>query len=220
MIITIGRESASRPQKIYHKDNFLYLPIQKNASSWGIDFFSNIKWDEILLNDSVKQDQFIMDKNIIVFLRHPMDRWYSAVAEYFSALDYTTEDNEYILDEKILNLIFDAVRIDGHSDLQIKWLLGLHLNKCTFFNIGDPLFEYKLHRFLHQKKLTTKLQPLSKFKPTHTTNINFMKTTIIKQLKQHAENKPYLLHNISAFYRPDFELFYWLSNNQLFFKVD
>lgn len=220
MIISLTRESASRPQKIYHKNNFIYLPMQKNASSWGSNFFSNIKWEKISIIDKNKQDQFISDKNIIVFLRHPMDRWYSGIAEYFARKQHIDEDQEFILNKELLDLIFSAVRLDGHSDLQIKWLLGLHLNQCTFFNIQDPSFEYNVHRFLHQKKLISKLLPLSKFKPTHTSNISVMKTSIIKQLKDHAVQYPFLLQNISSFYASDFEFFYWLSNNDLFFKVE
>ena len=220
MIITLGKESIIHPNEYYQKDNFIYLPMQKNASTWGKEFFTKIKWDKILYTNKENYEQSLVGKDIIIFLREPINRWYSAVAQYFDLQEYIIKDQEYILDKKLLDLIFSAVRIDNHSDLQIKWLLGLCLNKCTFFNIDDPLFEYSLHRFLHKNSLITTLEPLSKFKPTHTTETHIMKTSIIAQLKEQTKNNSHYLGSVTYFNSPDIEFFNWLKANDLFFKIE
>lgn len=172
---------------------FAYIPILKNAHTFGSHFFN--------LVDNYHEIENFRDKKYIVFLRDPFKRWYSAVTQWF----YSQEVNEnFEIDPITLKLIFSAVCLDSHGDLQIKYLNGLSLSRCVFFNTDDDNFEYNLFHFV--KHVLNKDLPKDPIQDYNIGTINPVKNNIRTQLKLAIDKNPKYYNNIKHFYMPDLKL--------------
>lgn len=171
---------------------YCYIPILKNAHSWGVEIF------ETLYNFAPTND--IRNKKYIVFLRDPIRRWYSSVSQWFVG----KVDNNFKLDSLTLELIFDAVRLDDHGNLQSSYLYGLNLNDCIFFNIDEENFEFKLSHFLN--KYLGYVQPLTNFENKHRSTDNLLKINLNNQLTNYVKENTSRLDKIRFYYKPDIDL--------------
>ena len=218
MIIGRLSNSSQTPRRFITNEisQYCYIPILKNAHSFGIRIFADFA-------DFTEVPRLKTDKKYIVFLRNPINRWYSAVAQYVSMnfnddgqiLSYDEVKNtdinnqtrkKIVLDTFILKLFFDAVRLDTHSDLQLKELYGINTHNCVFFNLDDSEFNFNL---LHFMKTKMKCRVPNEFTNQH--QINFskfssFKTDIIRQLQDYTILHPKALSSVNFYYREDFEL--------------
>lgn len=204
------------------ESNYCYIPILKNASIFGLNLFQKqLGFSEV--------ENINSPKKFIVFLRDPIKRWYSGVAQYF-AMNVDNEGNfihnsnlnlsrddvgnvsraNYYLDEKTLKLVFDAVRLDDHADLQIFNLLGLDTDDCFFFNIDDDHFNSRIFDFVRNIMKVT--LPKS-FKVIENHSIKFndtskssFKKNIKNQLLNAVKNNDEILKNVYHYYYYDTEL--------------
>ena len=95
--------------------DLMYINIPKNASSWtklnckdwGWEFF-NYHSDNLY------------HKHSLIVLRDPVDRWLSGIAEYFF-LYHKNLDFAHI-SRPFLDLIFDRVAFDDHTEKQILFI--------------------------------------------------------------------------------------------------
>lgn len=211
MIITLGADMANRPCGIYGNDisEFCYIPIMKNAHTWGVKFFQeNFNFRQIRKPDEAHD--IPQNKKFIIIFRDPTDRWYSGVAQYFYMHMGLDPARDYKLDDHMINLIFNAVKLDGHTDNQISYLLGLNFSNCYFFNFNDKEFEFKLKLFTQRINLGTIKKDIA---PINQTKNSVLKNSIIKQLLDAQITNPSLFKNVTQFYKPDMQLYHYLQTN-------
>lgn len=223
MIININKDHYLYNTGYFTNDSsaYCYVPIYKNAHSFGMYYFEKfLKYKAV--------EMLPQNKQFIVFLRNPVERWMSAVAEYFNwhvnlkgklqsekIVDTDIFTNKkrkpYIIPDELLHLVFSAVRLDVHGDLQIKSLLGLNTDRCVFFNIDDPNFVLKLNTFVFRKMKTKEpyVYSLENEFPVSIVNANAnnsFKKQIVEQLRTVIQNNSSYRTMIYHYYNPDFQL--------------
>jgi hypothetical protein len=101
-----------------------YIHIPKNASSFvkGVLIGSGGFWhhSETLINSN---------ENLII-LRDPIDRWLSGITQYLH--------NSKQIDMP-MELVFDKITFDDHTDLQTYFLQGVDLTSTTYMMVNDLL---------------------------------------------------------------------------------
>lgn len=121
------------PGGMFVKDDFCYIPIPKNSSSYIGQLLAKNGWgfDNFLTTD-------LTDKTIIVLLREPTDRWISGISQYLcstllkngrSEIDIINNWNMIIQD-----LIFDRIIFDDHTEKQVYFIDSIPRENCVFFN--------------------------------------------------------------------------------------
>lgn len=153
------------------ESNYCYRAIEKNAHLWGKEYF------KIAANFSETED--FLDKKYIIFLRDPIRRWFSGMAEWFYL--NTEHDVNYVLDKHILKLIFTTVEFDYHTDTQISFLEGLERKDFIFFDINDHNFMINLNHFTQTKM---NLRPPKNLNKIHFIEENQYKMKIFEQLQR------------------------------------
>jgi len=104
--------------------NKTYIHIPKNASSFvkGVLIGSGGFWhhSETLINSN---------ENLII-LRDPIDRWLSGITQYLH--------NSKQIDMPV-ELVFDKITFDDHTDLQTYFLQDADLTSTTYMMVDDLL---------------------------------------------------------------------------------
>lgn len=210
MIFTINGDSAERNQGLYGKDDcdFVYVPILKNAHAWGIQYFTKNAGFSLIPNSKENYKVIPQQKNFIIFLRDPIDRWCSGIAEYFWHLPNMNVNAPYTLDDKELRFVLDAVSLDPHTAKQINWLLGLSVANCITFLLEDPHFSEKVQFFtknqINKKEMTHTLPA------NHKANESVFKKSIINQLQHLLKNNTKYLSRLKQYYACDFEIYNYI----------
>ncbi|CAB4128260.1 hypothetical protein UFOVP112_16 [uncultured Caudovirales phage] len=107
-------------------NNLMYVNIPKNASSWTKPNLLDFKWE--IYNYHTDN---LYHKTAMVVLRDPVERWASGMAEYLYLYhrDWTAD----AFTAPMLELIFDKIAFDDHTEKQVYFLEGLDLSRCIFF---------------------------------------------------------------------------------------
>ena len=138
----LGRMWASKGhiqgECMSHWDSpYMYVYIPKNASSWTKPNLQDHGWEFY----NYKTDQ--LDKHALVVLRDPVDRWLSGIAECMT-LYHPTFD---FRDPESVELVFDRVTFDDHTERQVYFLDGLDTSNTTFFWC-DESYRQKFSHFM------------------------------------------------------------------------
>lgn len=214
MLIGLGKNFENSTLGMYGKSGceLAFVPIHKNAHTWGVEFFSKNYGFTKIENLTVKDQK---DLRYIVFLRDPIERWYSGavqflISAYFNAIP---DSGEVVLDDATLKFMFSAVRLDAHTDIQRRYIMHLNILDTFFFNVDDVNFYLKLDKWLKEIGYNFKLEKLDKsnknhvsIDPTNQSGDSKLKLRLIQQLKDAAASNPEYLNNIKNYYRPDLEL--------------
>lgn len=132
---------------------YAYVPIPKNAHTWGRKFFDTQCQMRTPYNWQIDD---LSDFSFIVFLRDPIERWIKGITTYLMERpdrwqrllqDYTNGEN-YNFD-----LIFDGVTFDTHTAPQSLFIESLDTNTVTFFNTDVDNFQNSLRKFILEKNL-------------------------------------------------------------------
>jgi len=107
--------------------DLMYINIPKNASSWTKPNLQDWGWEFY----NYHTDQ--LDKTAIVVLRDPVERWLSGIAECLT-LYHPTFD---LQDMETVELIFDRIVFDDHTEQQVKFLQGIDTDRCIFLWCDD-----------------------------------------------------------------------------------
>lgn len=180
------------------KSNYCYLPIKKNATNWGLDFFNTV-------SKTTKLEEFIIhrhlyyDKKFIIFLRDPLERWYSGIAQWYAERKVS---HNFKLDPLTIELLCQAVKIDVHTERQTMYFYFLEYDDCVFFNLDDTNFVNNLTKFLEIKAGFPKLNVSIPKKYTSDELEN--KKSIIRQLKKALKDNPKYLEQVKRFYQEDY----------------
>jgi hypothetical protein len=121
------------PGGMFVKDDFIYVPIPKNSSSYIGQMLLKNGWGvgNFLTTDLSK-------KKIIVLLRNPTDRWLSGMAQYMCSTllknDRTSSDIINNWNTVTQDLIFDRVIFDDHTEKQVYFINSIPRENCVFFD--------------------------------------------------------------------------------------
>lgn len=177
-----------------------YVPIHKNASSIGIEFFSKkCGWKSYI---GKHREVFTKDKNFLIFVREPISRWISGVSEYFNIMrNANHKDNTPLpLDDMIYDLLVDGVSFDVHTEPQATFLYNLPYRKCKLI-LMDENFTSNVKDFAEQE-LGVEFD--SSF--FHTDNITAYEQSIRSELKNRLLNNPQHLNKLKLHLNGDYFL--------------
>lgn len=189
----------------------VYVPIHKNAHTWGVEFFSVNYGFEKIKDITVERQNHL---KYIVFLRDPMKRWFSGAAQFLVNNFYTGVSDDLVeVDDKILHTMFSAVRIDPHTDLQRAYVTDLNIMHVHFFNIDEEMFYLEFTQWLDAISDYFNLRKLNKdqaehvvVQPTHLTTESILKTKLVQILRDFLDKNPRYLLELKSYYKPDYEL--------------
>ena len=203
-----GRHKDHRYGACYvnHDLKKFYVNIPKCASNWGKHAFKySFKWESSNYHDAELLNQ---GYTAIVFLRDPIDRWTSGMAEYIDRYGYDVKSFTHQLEKQqlALDIINKTVTFDEHTAEQIMFLERLDTDTTTWFctegdlnqNVADYL----------RKELGIE-NNLSELKPAYTSIENKCK----------HKNKQWFLDNFIRFksIKKHFELDIDLYNSVKFY---
>lgn len=115
-----------------HPDtNLMYIYIPKNATSWTKPNLQDWNWEVY----NYHTDTVVKNKQAMVVLRDPLERWISGIAEYLYLHHYDVNPWEFTT--HMINLIFDRVCFDDHTEKQISFLHGIERKNCIFFKCDE-----------------------------------------------------------------------------------
>ena len=129
----------SKMPKFQSNGSYTYAWIYKNAHQSLRTFFYS-------LNFSIEYQHYNYippNENIIVVLRDPLERWVSGLVQYLSGRVPNVR-----LDDDIMKICIDHTVMDLHTELQVKFLYGLKLDKCIFFYMDSNL-NHNLSKFFN-----------------------------------------------------------------------
>jgi len=174
--------------------NYIYVPILKNAHSFGVEYFKNIAGFELTTD--------LQNKTLIIFLRDPIKRWISAVTQWFY-MNVPGEDQtlDYIIDPVMMKMIFSAVVLDAHSSKQSDLLDYINLENTVCFNVDDINFTENLNHFI--STFMNLPLPSTQPKKVNVSSEKPFKNHIIKQIETELQNNKSRMDNLKLFYQAD-----------------
>jgi hypothetical protein len=181
-------------QCMSHPDmNLMYVNIPKNASSWTKPNLLDWGWEFY----NYRTDG--LNKPALVVLRDPVDRWLSGIAEYFTLYHPGLRTDEITLG--FLDLVFDRITFDDHTDLQVKFIEGLDTEQCTFFWC-DHAYKEKFSKFLNTHNMTNRY---FKYADQHVSKNSPVRSNWKTLFGNHLENSKYLAQ-VKDYFKQDYEL--------------
>jgi hypothetical protein len=170
--------------------DLMYVYIPKNASSWTKPNLQDFGWEFYNYHTDG------LNKHAMVVLRDPVDRWLSGIAEYL-----TLYHTNLILEPNILNLIFDRICFDDHTDRQVNFIHGLDTDNCTFFRC-DQYYRDDFSTFLDEHNMPNRyhryeFQHVSKLSPVR----DGFKNIFLREI-----TNPKYLQAVKDYFSADYEL--------------
>jgi hypothetical protein len=131
-----------------HPDSpLMYINIPKNASSWTKP--NLIDWGWQFYNFHTDN----LEKKAIVVLRDPIERWVSGISEYLTLYHPTMG----VPAQETVELIFDRVCFDDHTERQIRFIDGLDTDNCIFL-LCDGNYRSKFSQLLIEHGMPNRYQ--------------------------------------------------------------
>ena len=189
-----------KPGGIFVKNNLCYIPIPKNSSSYI---------GQLLLKNGWRTDNFLTadlsNKNIIILLRDPKERWISGMAEYLSSLLKNGKTSSYYIDNwngMVQDLIFDQIIFDDHTEKQVYFIQDVPRENCVFFDSSrQPEQAIKQYLSARRVDLNTDAEI-----DRNQTQGNEHKETLASFLLEQLDKDPGLLNKLMNKYREDYTL--------------
>ena len=128
-----------------HKNKKFYVNIPKNATNWGKLWATNNN-----LGTSNYHNTQLLQKGYqpIVFLRDPLDRWYTGLAEWLDR--YGVIRHDYLFTSEILSLLVERVAFDEHTEEQVMFLENIDTDNAVFFRVDNNLVLNFRHYVEHE----------------------------------------------------------------------
>jgi hypothetical protein len=144
-------------------------------------------------------------------LRDPVERWLSGIAEYLHR--YQDKNFTNNLSKETLDLIFDRVAFDDHTEKQAYFCHGIHRYRSLFFRCDSTLTELFTH-FLTSNGVDI---DTSRIPPANVTATNQDKFNIKEKFRGIVENNKKYKDKLIDYLKADFDLidsvnFYPLDN--------
>lgn len=179
--------------------NMAYVNIPKNASVWTKNRLISLGWEEGNYYTDSNQSHDFHKKTFIVALRDPVDRWCSGIAEYFTIYHPGVTINH--LYPQMLDLIFDRVTFDDHTEKQVCFIEGCDIKNCVFLKVNQ---QYKLS-FSNYLKLAGIPNRFDTLAVEHRT-LQGNKHKLLRYFTQLVEKEPRYLKQLKEYYKQDYNL--------------
>lgn len=175
--------------------DLMYINIPKNASSWTKTNLKDWNWEFY----NYHTDN-LYHKHALVVLRDPVDRWLSGISEYMY-LHHRNFDVGHI-SNTFLNLVFDRIAFDDHTDSQVLFLQNLNLSNCTFFWCDESYRENFSH-FLNSTKMPNNYYS---YNYQHVTKDEPIRSKFKKIFQQAIENNSKYNQKLQWYFAKDYNL--------------
>jgi hypothetical protein len=178
--------------KRLYLDNFVYIPILKNAHRYTSTILA-------AYNFQLDYNISLENKDIIVVLRDPIERWFAGVAQF---LNWHVPNLD--INEETMKLLTNIIVLDGHTRSQTKFLVGVDTENCVFFNCDQPNFEEKLHDYCRRYlggivDMNNLYNRAESYNSTGDVYINFK--TLLKEICH-----PHFFSKLKKYYEEDYKL--------------
>lgn len=170
-----------------------YLHIPVNASSWGKTVFSSLGFIQDTLN---------CDFSTIIFFRDPIDRWLSGLATWLTCrLPQHTPITDIRGNTAVLDILFDTVRQDPHTETQSFFVQHVDWNRARCFYMDAAFNQY------FQDYISTSFNKnISGFPRQHETTLEGGKLIPKTYFRQALESNPKYLSRVLEYFEPDRQL--------------
>ena len=190
-----------KPGGMFVKNNLCYVPIPKNSSSYIGQLLLKNGWD---IDNFLTTD--LTNKNIIVLLRDPKERWISGMVQYLcSSLLKHHKTSGYLIDnwnDMMQDLIFDQIIFDDHTEKQVYFIQDIPRENCVFFDSAkQPGQVIKQYLSTHNVDLNTDINL-----DRNQTQGNEHKEVLVGFLQDQLDKNPNLLTKLMTKYREDYTL--------------
>lgn len=180
---------------------WFWINIPKNASS----FTQTLLAHELLWFEHDFHQMDLTNKVAWVVLRDPVDRWLSGMAEYITRYHRDFDFDQ--LNQQSLDLIFDRVAFDDHTESQVYFFDGVDRNKIKWFWCG-PGYEQTLIRWLQSIDLLpeqyTVPEQVRQF--TYATCDDAVKQEIKSKFSLILEQSPKYLTSVKSYFDQDYRV--------------
>ena len=189
------------PGGMFVKNNLVYIPIPKNSSSYIGQLLLKNGWD---ISNFLTTD--LTNKQLIILLRDPIDRWISGMAEYLcSSLltnGRTSDDIIKNWNGVVQDLVFDQVIFDDHTEKQVYFIQSVPRENCVFFNsTKQPEQAVKQYLTIQGIDLNTDIEL-----DRNQTQGNKYKESLVNFLRDQLAQNPSLTNKLMNTYREDYKL--------------
>lgn len=171
--------------------DLMYVNIPKNASSWTKPNLQDWGWQFY----NYHTDK--IDKTAIVVLRDPIERWISGIAEYLTLY----HPNFSLHNVETLDLIFDRVVFDDHTERQVNFIHGLDTKRCIFLWCGENYRE-NFSKLLAEHNMPNKY---FNYNYQHTSESSSIRKKFKEILSRELENSKYV-EPVTRYFEADYQL--------------
>ena len=189
------------PGGMFVKDNLVYIPIPKNSSSYIGQLLLKNNWN---IGNFLTTD--LTNKQLIILLRDPVDRWISGMAEYLcSSLlknGRTSDDIIKNWNNIVQDLVFDRVIFDDHTEKQVYFIQSIPIENCVFFN-STKQPEQAVKQYLTMQNLDLNIDIVI---DRNQTQGNKYKEPLVNFLRDQLAQNPSLTNKLMNTYREDYTL--------------
>ena len=173
------------------ESDLMYVNIPKNASSWTKPNLMDWGWEFYNYHtDNI-------DKTAIVVLRDPIERWLSGIAEYLTLYHPMLQFNNL----EGVDLIFDRVVFDDHTERQINFIHGLDSEKCIFLKC-DEHYRENLSQLLTEHNMPNKYW---NYEPQHVSASSPERKRFKHIFSREIQNSKYF-NKVQEYFKQDYEL--------------
>jgi hypothetical protein len=190
------------PGGIFVKDNLVYIPIPKNSSSYVGQLLLKNNWN---ISNFLTTD--LTNKQIIILLRDPVDRWISGMAQYLcsSLLGRHCRTSDDIIknwNSIVQDLVFDRIIFDDHTEKQVYFIQSVPKENCVFFDSAkQPDQAIKQYLATQDVDLNINIDC-----DRNKTQGNSYKEILVSFLRHQLAQNPSLTNKLMNTYREDYIL--------------
>jgi hypothetical protein len=174
--------------------NHAYLHIPVNASCWGKTIFSSAGFRP--------DNQFSIppDCTVVVFLRDPIERWLSGLSTWLTyRLPQHTDMTKVRNNTTLLDVLFDTIKQDDHTERQMFFLQNLNTDQIKFFLIGSE-FQSSVNKYF----LLNFNQDISKYPKENATTFESGKLKPREYFQTVLESNTKYLNRVKEFFECDY----------------
>ena len=189
------------PGGMFVKDHLCYIPIPKNSSSYIGQLLLKNGWD---IGNFLTTD--LTNKQLIILLRDPIDRWISGMAQYLCSVllknGRTSDDIIKNWNSIVQDLVFDRIIFDDHTEKQLYFIQGVPRKNCVFFN-STKKPERAIKQYLTMQNLDLNIDiDIDR----NQTKGDDYKELLVKFLQEQLARNPDLTTKLMNIYREDYIL--------------
>ena len=135
----------------------------------------------------------------MIVLRDPVERWASGIAEYLYL--YHRDWTNSAFTSELLDLIFDKIAFDDHTESQVYFIEGLDLSRCVFFKFDDN-YRQNFSNFLVENGMPNRYY---NFEKQHVSDNEPIRRNFKEIFNRELQNSKYR-NQVEDYFRQDLKL--------------